>query len=196
MSERYRPDASPTDAFGHDIASYRRWLQPLFDELPAGSPVLDLGCGSGVPAGALLAAQFSLTGVDVSEVQIERARRTVPTGTFVRADMTEVSFPDRSFAAVVALYSLIHVPRAEQPALLRRIRRWLRPAGRLVAIVGWAAWEGIEPDWLGSGTPMFWSHPDVRTFRAWLDEAEFTVTAEEFVPEATGGHALLSATVR
>jgi ubiquinone/menaquinone biosynthesis C-methylase UbiE len=45
-----------------------------------------------------------VTGVDLSDTMIRRARRLVPRARFVRADMTEVVFPDREFGAVIALY--------------------------------------------------------------------------------------------
>ena len=50
--------------------------------------------------------------------------------------MTEASFRDASFDAVVAFYSIIHVPRDEQPGLLRRVAGWLRPGGRFVGNFG------------------------------------------------------------
>lgn len=56
--------------------------------------------------------------IDVSEVQIRRARHLVPDATFLCADATTVELPSESSNAVVALYSLIHVPVSVQPALL------------------------------------------------------------------------------
>ncbi|MCX5096466.1 class I SAM-dependent methyltransferase [Streptomyces sp. NBC_00365] len=55
--------------------------------------VLDLGCGSGVPvARALATAGHRVTGVDISEVQIRRAREFVPQAEFIRADATDLDF--------------------------------------------------------------------------------------------------------
>ena len=106
---------------------YAPWLATLRARLPAGGSVLDLGCGCGVPvARSLAAAGCRVTGVDISEVQIERARRLVPDGTFIRADAGELSFPAASFDAVVSLYALIHMPLEAQPGLLRRAAGWLR----------------------------------------------------------------------
>jgi SAM-dependent methyltransferase len=62
---------------------YAAWLAELTPSLDDGDPVLDLGCGCGVPATAILAERFSVTGVDISPVQIERARRLVPAATFL-----------------------------------------------------------------------------------------------------------------
>src|SRR5690349_12475933 len=50
-------------------------------DLPHGSQVLDIGCGNGVPATQELALRHEVTGVDISEEQIARARSNVPTAT-------------------------------------------------------------------------------------------------------------------
>lgn len=189
----YRSDPSGGDVFGRTAEEYHRWLQPLLEEIPEGAPVLDLGCGNGVPTSAILARRFRVTGVDISGAQIARARQLVPTATFVQADMAEVAFPARSFHAAVCLYSLIHVPLPAQRPLLRKVHDWLVPNGLLLLITGHDAWEGIEEDWLGSGAPMFWSHADAATYREWLTTAGFAVHAQEFVPEGEGGHELFRA---
>ncbi|WP_409474178.1 class I SAM-dependent methyltransferase [Streptomyces sp. HC307] len=169
---------------------YRPWLAELCGRLPRGD-VLDVGCGSGVPvARALAAAGLQVTGIDISEVQIRRARELVPTAEFMRVDATAAAFGTGSFDAVVSFYALIHLPLAEQPGLLGRIAAWLRPGGWFVATVGHGAWTGVEEDWLGSGAAMWWSHADAGTYREWIGRAGLTVEREEFVPEGDGGHAL------
>ena len=107
-------------------------------EAVADSRVLDLGCGGGGPATRALAARHDVVGVDISERQLERARRLVPDARFLRADATEVAFPPESFDAVVSLFLLGHVPRAKQRPLLERIFGWLAPGGRLLATLGTA----------------------------------------------------------
>jgi 2-polyprenyl-3-methyl-5-hydroxy-6-metoxy-1,4-benzoquinol methylase len=184
ISCRYRGD----DA---EAGRYARWLADLQDRLPASGSVLDVGCGCGVPvARTLAAAGYQVTGVDISDVQIERARRLVPAGTFIRADATSATFGPASFDAVVCLYSLIHMPLDDQPGLLRRIGGWLRPAGWLLAVAGQRAWTGTEQNWLGGQTAMWWSQADATTYRSWLGQAGLQITEQEFVPEADSGHAL------
>jgi predicted SAM-dependent methyltransferase len=101
-----------------------------------------------------------------------------------------LEFAAGSFDAVVCLYALFHLPLADQPRLLRRIHGWLRPSGWLLIIAGLEAWTGTEDGWLGGQTPMWWSQSDAATYRSWLGEAGLEVTAQEFVPEDDGGHAL------
>jgi ubiquinone/menaquinone biosynthesis C-methylase UbiE len=158
--------------------------------LPRGSAVLDLGCGNGDPVALALSKRFRVTGVDISDVQVRRARELGTTARFLRADMTKVRFPAGTFQAVVMLYSMIHVPLRKQPPLLRRIARWLAPKGFLLVIVGKSAWTGTERSWLGVKATMYWSHADADTYARWFDALGFRTLARTFVPEGDTGHEL------
>lgn len=157
----------------------------LMERLPGGSKLLELGCGAGLPTTKMLAGHFHVTGIDLSTRQIEMARRNVPEATFLQGDMTRLELPAESFDAVAAFYSIIHVPRGEQPGLLRNIAAWLRPGGLFAAAMGIKSAEtDVDPDWLGA--PMFWSHFDSATNKKLVEEAGLTIlsarheTAEEF----------------
>ena len=147
-----------------------RYVSVLLDALPAGVAVLDLGCGAGVPTTQALARRFKVTGVDISERQIELARRNVPEAEFIRADITRLDFPPASFDGVAAFYSLIHVPREELGKLFQNIASWLRPGGLLVATLGTrSVARDFDDDFMGAR--MFWSSFDSATNRRLLEEA-------------------------
>jgi SAM-dependent methyltransferase len=170
---------------------YGEWIAELQGRLPTGASVLDLGCGCGLPvARALADVGHEVTGVDLSPVQIERARGLVPRATFSVADLSEIRFAPATFDAVVCLYSIIHVPVADHAPLLGRVATWLRPRGWLLLVTGETDWTGIEDDWLGGGATMWWSHPDRATSRRWLVDAGFEITEERRIPEGDGAHAL------
>src|SRR3979409_544710 len=137
VSRAYRAD----DA---EDGMYADWLDTLETRVAPGSRILDLGCGCGVPVARRLAPTYTVTGIDLSPVQIARGRALVPRATFVCADMTTLRFPDESFSAITCFYALIHLPLAEQPILLGDIRRWLQPGGLFLATVGHGAWTGLE----------------------------------------------------
>ncbi len=184
LSHHYRGDDDSAEEYG-------LWLADLQTHLPDRGDVLDIGCGCGLPVARWLAAAgHRVTGVDISDVQIERARRLVPDTTFIRADAAQLHFPPGSFDAIVCLYTLIHMPLDQQPRLLRSIAEWLRPGGWLLATTGQDAWTGTQDNWLGGPATMWWSHADAATYRSWLQQAGLEVTVQQFVPEGYSGHAL------
>jgi SAM-dependent methyltransferase len=153
-----------------------RYTELIIRSVPDGAAVLELGCAGGGPTTQALAARFTVTGVDLSARNVELARANAPTATFLHADMTELEIEPASFDAVVAFFSIIHVPREEQPGLLAQIARWLRPGGLFVATLGASSTEnGYEEDWLGA--PMYWSHFDAETNRRMVEEAGFVVNS-------------------
>ncbi len=182
------------DDYANEGSVYQRVLDPVLPELSPDDRLLDLGCGCGVPVTKILAQRCRVTGVDLSEVQLGRARRLEPRANFIQADMCRLQFRYESFRGVVAFYSLIHVPVAGQLDLLQRIWGWLIPSGFLLATVGHQRWVGREDDWCGvQGAAMYWSHEDRETNRRWFEEAGFELEREEFMPEGNGGHTLLLA---
>lgn len=154
-------------------------LEELACDVPPGGAVVDLGCGAGVPVTQWLARRFTVTGVDISARQLELARDHVPRASFIHASMTTVEFAPESFDAAVAFHSIIHVPRAEQPALLRHIHGWLKPGGAFLATWAIHDWEGEEENWEGWGAAMGWSHYDAETNLRLLHEAGFRVQSEQ-----------------
>jgi len=107
--------------------------------------------------------------------------------------MTTVRFPAESFAGVVSLYSMIHVPVWKQRPLFRRIYRWLAPGGLLLAIVGHTQWTGTEVGWLGVNAKMYWSHASAATYEEWLRAAGFEIRRRKFIPEGKSGHEMFLA---
>ena len=185
LGVRYRDWAASIDADPRDS-----WLARLDAVLAPGCRVLDLGCGPGVPTARRLAERFDVTGVDISERQIEAAREAVPSGRFIIADMTDIEFSPASFDAVVALYSLIHVPNEALPALLHRIHSWLAPEGLFLATFGTIDSEGVQPDWLG--VPMFFAGHGPAANRTLLKEAGFGLLEDEVVTSIEPGEGKVS----
>jgi SAM-dependent methyltransferase len=168
-------------------ASRLRYLALADELIPAGADVLELGCGAGLPVTATLAAGRNLTGVDISAVQIGLARANVPSARFVQADLTTLELDAATFDAVVAFYSLTHVPRAEHAALFRRIRSWLRPGGLFLASLGVEdSPDEIEADWLG--VDMFFSHFSARVNRRLVAEAGLVIERAEVAVEPEDRH--------
>lgn len=177
--------ASSWDDWAGDVHPDLRakYLEKLEARLSPGSNVLDLGCGTGRPVAVRLAPVHRYLGVDASPRMVELAQHNVPDGQFQRADMTALDLPENSFDAVVAFYSIIHVPRDDQPDLFSRIRSWLRPGGLFVGCLSSGDLpESWEDDWLGGG-PMYWSGFDADTNRRLLEEAGLEMDSSEILTQ-------------
>lgn len=153
------------------------WLDRFAARLPDGAAVLELGCGQGGPSTAFLADRFAVLGIDISPHQLDRARRNVPAATFELADMSDVAFEPGRFDGIVALYSIIHVPRDRHAMLFGRIATWLTPGGWFLASLGTEDDPGGTEPWLGA--PMYFSGFDAPTNLAMLEDAGLGVAAHE-----------------
>ena len=100
----------------------------------AGRHILDIGCGPGALARALLKLGAQVTGVDPSEAAIATARETVPEARFEVAEGDALPFPDGAFAGAVFLNSLHHVPVPSMRQALQEAAR-VTGAARMVVVV-------------------------------------------------------------
>ncbi|HEY7431548.1 MAG TPA: class I SAM-dependent methyltransferase [Streptosporangiaceae bacterium] len=144
----------------------------LIDRLKPGARVLDAGCGTGVPTTRQLTdAGAQVTGIDISPVMLELARRSVPEATFAEMDTLDISWELGEFDAVVAFFSLLMLPRAEIPQALTRLRDVLVPGG-------WLALGMVEADI--DDVPIPFLGAQVRVSGYIRDELRDVVTAAGF----------------
>src|SRR5512132_1406856 len=99
----------------------------VYDNVRAGSEVLELGCGAGMLA-LLKRKGVTLTGVDLSNECALAARRNGYDATF-STNLSSLPFADASFDYVVSLDVLGHIEAEEKNAVLAEIKRVLRPGG-------------------------------------------------------------------
>lgn len=134
VRETYEREAAVLDA-GDDLADaerivLERWLRP-------GMRLLDVGAGTGREAIAFARGGLDVTGIDVSERMIDRARELVAAaGVSVTFDVAEPATydPVREFDVVylgTGIYN--HIPtRARRVATLRQVTRRLDLGGFVV----------------------------------------------------------------
>jgi SAM-dependent methyltransferase len=157
----------------------RAWENKLVSRLTDGARVLELGCGGGSPETKRLAQRFTVTGVDISPKQIERARAAVPKAMFICADFTDLDLPAASFEAVASFYVFNHVPRELLAPLLADIHTWLVPNGWLLTAFGQSDLESWTGEWLGA--PTFFSSFTPEINSRLVREAGFTIDEDEVV---------------
>jgi ubiquinone/menaquinone biosynthesis C-methylase UbiE len=129
--------------------------------------VLELGCGSGIPATKFMLQNdnptFRVTGNDISTAQLDYARANLTDFgdrvTHIEDDMLALDFQDATFDAVTGFYSVIHLPREEQTLLMGKIAKWLKPGGFFLANFGVEEMDTRETNkWLAHEKGwMFWS---------------------------------------
>ena len=126
--ETYRQNESYAEFLaGWDAGFYAKYADTLKPAKP-GARALDVGCGVGQVVARLTEAGYEAYGVDVSEPNIERARKTSQRCQFY--DGKKLPFADAFFARVGALNVLEHVDEPE--AFIRVLVRVTELNGRIV----------------------------------------------------------------
>jgi SAM-dependent methyltransferase len=104
-----------------------RHLPSFLDLLPPRARILELGCGGGWDAGAMIAAGFDVDPTDgtpeIARKAEERLGRRVRVMRFDELDALE------SYDAIWASASLLHVPRSSLPQILALVFKALKPGG-------------------------------------------------------------------
>ncbi len=112
----------------------------LCDSIPihAGDKVLDIGTASGNTAISAARRRAMVTGVDITDALLERARqRAAVEGLqidFERGDATALRFADASFDVVMSTFGAIFAPDPEKTA--SEMARVCRPGGKM-AMANW-----------------------------------------------------------
>jgi 2-polyprenyl-3-methyl-5-hydroxy-6-metoxy-1,4-benzoquinol methylase len=145
--------------------------------IPAGR-ALDVGCGEGADAIWLAARGWQVTGVDISQVALDRAARHAEAAgvadrvTWLRADLTDGTSPGSGFDLVSAQY--LHLPGALRVPLYRGLAEAVGPGGTFL-VVGHNPNDMAHKVW--AHVPgMFFTGADVA---AELDPAGWTVVTDE-----------------
>jgi ubiquinone/menaquinone biosynthesis C-methylase UbiE len=154
----------------------KRELDEFVRRLPPHSTILDIGCGSGLVAKFLMDRGLRVTGIDISKNMLKLARQCAPEAKFYKMDMTRMRFVDNSFDGVVALYSIIHLPRIFHERIFKKISRITRTNGIVLLSVGGSNLENsIEDNWMNWGAKLYWSHFDKEVNLKLLERAGFEI---------------------
>jgi SAM-dependent methyltransferase len=95
---------------------------------PRNAEVLELGCGNGRDAQAILKYTNNYTGIDTSEEMIAIARSKAPGGTFVVADAITYDYAG-PYNIVFAFALFRHLSLEEVTVVLKRVAAALKPGG-------------------------------------------------------------------
>ena len=101
--------------------------------------VIDVGCGTGLASRPLIENGFHVTGIDVSEPMLEKARSRFP-GTWIVAPAEKIPFTDSNFDVAICAQSIHHFKR---PAAVAEMIRVVKPGG--IVAVWWKVLSGEDP---------------------------------------------------
>lgn len=125
------------NVYAYDFSSFsstfrgkkQEWIDHFASQLEKDSRVLDIGCGAGGDAVYLSKTGLNITGIDFSAKLIDIAKKNLPSGNFLVVDFEDLSFEKDSFDGIWAMASLLHVPKQNLPAVLKKIYMVLDPSG-------------------------------------------------------------------
>lgn len=151
------------------------------DRLPAGTTVLDVGCGIG-GSSRILAQEYgyAVTGITISPAQVKRAQELTPpevTAQFQVDDALNLSFPDASFDVVWSIEAGPHMP--DKARYAREMLRVLKPGGILV-VADWNQRDDRNRPLNGWERPVMrqlldqWSHPAFASIEGFAEQLEAT----------------------
>ncbi len=161
-------DESPGHAPRHSIEK-ETWLEVLGRLLPdAPADVLDAGTGTGFVALLLAELGHRVTGIDLAEGMLSRARQKAAgmaqPPAFLVGDARTPDFPPGSFDVIASRHVLWTL--LDPAAALERWRSLLRPGGRVVAIDG--LWWADDPARAAVARPGGWNEAYSAEVRASL----------------------------
>jgi SAM-dependent methyltransferase len=115
-----------------------RALLGAIAEMAAGGPIADVGCGPGQVAAYLATLGAGVIGVDISPRMCSIANRTGPVPASA-GDARRLPLASGSLAAIVCLYTVIHLDTDSRAAAYKEFFRVLRPGGQ--ALIGFHVFD-------------------------------------------------------
>jgi SAM-dependent methyltransferase len=137
LRRAYDADAAARETM--DDPAWKRAERVRFAaRLPESARLLEIGAGHGVSGRHFADEGHRVTCVDLSPELVDRCRGLGLDAQVM--DFADLAFPDASFDAVFGMNCLLHVPRAELPAVLAEAHRVLAPGG----LAYWGQYGGMD----------------------------------------------------
>ena len=111
-------------------------------QLPAGSLILDFGCGSGRDSRYFLQKGYRVEACDGSEEMVKAATRNagIPVKKMLFSELNEENRYDGIFACA----SILHVPSKDLPDIFTRMKKAVKKGGILYVSFKYGTFEGIR----------------------------------------------------
>lgn len=154
------------------------FLKKLIHLLPKNPHILDFGCGIGFPFDkSLVDHHCKVTGIDISQKHIKKARKNVPDAKFIKGDFSKIDFKE-TFDAIISFYAIFHIPREEHKELFLNMAKFLKKEGKILITLGTSGGYGEEESWCGA--KMAWSSHKPEVYKKLLNETGFKILEATF----------------
>lgn len=168
------------------------YLEQLVKLLKPCANILDIGCGAGIPIDKYLVdREFKVLGIDISEKQIELAKKNVPQANYIVKDMSHLHEKEYQVDAVVSFYAIFHTPKDQHQNLFKKINTFVPLCGFILVTMGVKEWEGTEDDF--HGARMRWSHYGAEKNRKIIESTGFRILFDEIDTSAGEKHQVILA---
>jgi SAM-dependent methyltransferase len=209
-----RVDAYATLEFKNTYYLAYRDLPAILREHVHGSKAIDCGCGTGRSTRFLQQLGFEVTGIDIAEDMIRKARQIDPSGDYRLVPGDDLSALARGgYDLVLSAFTFDNIPGRDKIRIFRSLRELLRERGKIAHIVSTP--EIYTHEWASFSTKDFpenrkcrsgdtvkiivTDHADQRPVEdiLWTDESYREVfaaaglsTIQQYRPLATGSETL------
>jgi demethylmenaquinone methyltransferase/2-methoxy-6-polyprenyl-1,4-benzoquinol methylase len=169
--------------YDHGLEINARWfadaaeLQSVLDRVESTGAILELACGTGLWTRRLVANADSVTAVDGSPEMLElcSARVNDPRASYVQANLFEWE-PEQAYDVCFFGFWLSHVPEERFEAFWEKVKRALKPNGRVFFV------DSTRSD-LASAVDHKLSEPDDPTMlRRLADGREYRIVKRFYEP--------------
>ena len=147
-------------------------FEKVIELLPEDANILSIGCGSGYHDKYFSESGFNLTGIDFSKRLIGKAKKNNPKARYIISDMEDYEITEK-YDLIMALFSIINIPRKRHGAMFKKIHEGLKDYGLFLVT--------IRPEDVGDyqlkenwcGKDMYFSYYDYETYIQMLTEIGF-----------------------
>lgn len=133
ISDEYQKTAAIYDfLFSGALKPIRSNIKSFFEQHQA-KTILDLCCGTGEQLRLFKGSEMLLTGVDLSQAMLARARQVSPESIrYLEIDASNLPFPDSSYDGIIICLALHEKPAEQHEAIFREACRLVKPEGYIV----------------------------------------------------------------
>ena len=161
-----RADAYATLEFKNTYYLAYRDLPEIIQQHVRGTKALDFGCGTGRSTRFLRQLGFEVTGVDISEDMIRKAREIDPSGDYRLVSKDEAgddlsALPRGGYGLVLSAFTFDNIPQTMKVRIFRDLGELLAANGAIVSIV--SSPEIYTHEWASFTTKAFPENASARS---------------------------------